>query len=548
MLNQLPSHAGTSPAQIARTYAPNPDKLAARTHNPNIPPELVDLLAEDELNRKRKEARAAIDAKMVGPQPTVAEKLRSENENGVREDVKQSLGIAGVGMAPPQGGLRVLAQGQPQMQQPPMQQGLMGARSNLPGQYQQGGIVAFRDGGSTDYAGSLMDMEMGDRTVPTQLSQDKEVLDRILAVADPETRKRALRMLAESKRGDDVPPPPPPPPSASPRPAGIGLLGAALEKSILGALNADPDKAGQAAIAEEAQYNAPGRAAMTDLLAKQGTGLQDLQKARMEQAAAHSAARQGGIDQLAKMQAAHRAEREARANAPFAMFRGPSVPRGGEDLWSGLGRGVDERAEALRAADVADATAMRTLQEGHRAAETTEMGQRAKDMETLNALNIEIAKAKNAGNAAAYQALMAKKKQLQEDMKLSVTQGVELEKARQHAETNRIANLARADTAAASREQRENQAVERAVEEAERQFRKSLTPIQQEHINKNTPAGDKIRKDLAAARRDAERRARHIFRGEAPPEGNPPLRETSVGTPSGPLIQLPGGGTATRRQ
>ena len=141
----MPSHADSSVNQVAHAYQGNPQALEQRTQATNgMTPELIDLLAYQKLQADKKQAANQM-ALSAGKQPTVAQGMKDEAMSSAREEVTKSMGLPG---------LMQSAQGAPQPhgaqpQQPPQGAGLPGAQSNLPQQYQSGGIVAFTKGGKT---------------------------------------------------------------------------------------------------------------------------------------------------------------------------------------------------------------------------------------------------------------------------------------------------------------------------------------------------------------------------------------------------------------
>jgi len=97
-----------------------------------ITPQLLDLLAMQKV--KSDKDAAARQLAMVSGQalPTVAKGLEQDAMNSARQEIAQKMGLAGL-LQSPAG---------------PQPQGLMGAPTNLPTQYQGGGIIAFATGGS----------------------------------------------------------------------------------------------------------------------------------------------------------------------------------------------------------------------------------------------------------------------------------------------------------------------------------------------------------------------------------------------------------------
>jgi hypothetical protein len=122
-------------------------------------PELIDLLAFQKLQADKKQAANQM-ALSMGEQPTVAQGMRDEAMNSARDEVTKSMGLpglmqAGPQAAPPQNRQQMAPQRPPQQGAPqgaPQGAGLASAQSNLPKQYQNGGIVAFDEGGDVDDA------------------------------------------------------------------------------------------------------------------------------------------------------------------------------------------------------------------------------------------------------------------------------------------------------------------------------------------------------------------------------------------------------------
>ena len=145
--------------------------------NPNLPPDLRNLLAIQKIMREKKDAAQAADeklAKLMGNpnQPTVSDALKQQAQQEIQasqepenpdqlaeQSQPQKMGLAALAaknqgaaqapQAPPQA-----AQGMPQGAPEAAPQmmaagGLASAKSNLPSSYQNGGIVAFDEGGPT---------------------------------------------------------------------------------------------------------------------------------------------------------------------------------------------------------------------------------------------------------------------------------------------------------------------------------------------------------------------------------------------------------------
>jgi hypothetical protein len=127
--------------------------LQARAQPGGITPELIRLLAQMKVKQETDAAARDMAMKMGQQPPTVAEGLNEELEGNWRQKLEQKLG-----------GLQAIAQqqapqGAPTMPAPPAQPtqhmaagGLTKLRSNLPGNYAGGGIVAFEEGGGVSEA------------------------------------------------------------------------------------------------------------------------------------------------------------------------------------------------------------------------------------------------------------------------------------------------------------------------------------------------------------------------------------------------------------
>ena len=131
---------------------PSPTQsLQARAQPGGITPELIRLLAQMKVKQETDAVARDMAMKMGQQPPTVADSVNAELEGNARQQIEQKLG-----------GLQALSQqqapqGAPTMPAPPEQPtqhmaagGLTKLRSNLPGNYAGGGIVAFEDGGGVD--------------------------------------------------------------------------------------------------------------------------------------------------------------------------------------------------------------------------------------------------------------------------------------------------------------------------------------------------------------------------------------------------------------
>ena len=127
---------------------PSPTQsLQARAQPGGITPELLRLLAQMKVKQETDAAARDMAMKMGQQPPTVAEGLNEDLEGNARQQITQKLG-----------GLQAIAQqqapqGAPTMPAPPAQPtqhmaagGLTKLRSNLPGNYAGGGIIAFKTG------------------------------------------------------------------------------------------------------------------------------------------------------------------------------------------------------------------------------------------------------------------------------------------------------------------------------------------------------------------------------------------------------------------
>lgn len=141
-----------------------------------VNPQLKNLFAIQEAMEAKKSADAQLAAALgqqAQSQPTVAAGLQQAAQAALQPEAQsqnqaatQNMGLPGLMQGggqgqPPQG---APPQGQPPQGQPPQGApqmaaagGLMGARSNLPDSYVEGGIVTFGAGGVTDLKSSLQD-------------------------------------------------------------------------------------------------------------------------------------------------------------------------------------------------------------------------------------------------------------------------------------------------------------------------------------------------------------------------------------------------------
>jgi len=175
--------------------------------NPNLPPDLRNLLAIQKIMREKKDASRAADeklAKLMGNpnQPTVSDALKQQAQQEIQasqepenpdqlaeQSQPQKMGLAalmaknqGAAQAPqappqaaqgmPQGMPQGAPQGAPQMM---AAGGLASAKSNLPSSYQNGGIVAFDEGGPTSdavYSPEGILVSGTETTIPTEVETE----------------------------------------------------------------------------------------------------------------------------------------------------------------------------------------------------------------------------------------------------------------------------------------------------------------------------------------------------------------------------------------
>jgi len=116
-------------------------KLPEQQNQAAITPQLLDLLALQKVEADKKAAAQQLALTSGQPQPTIAQGLQQRAMQSARQEIAQKMGLAGLSQAQPPAG--PMPQ---QPQQPP--QGLAGVPTNLPSEYQGGGIIAFAQGGS----------------------------------------------------------------------------------------------------------------------------------------------------------------------------------------------------------------------------------------------------------------------------------------------------------------------------------------------------------------------------------------------------------------
>jgi hypothetical protein len=114
-------------------------KLPEQQGQAAITPQLLDLLALQKVEADKKAAAQQLALATGQAQPTVAQGLQQRAMQSARQEISQKMGLAGLAQPSPPAG---------PMPQQPAPQGLAGAPSNLPAQYQGGGIIAFAQGGS----------------------------------------------------------------------------------------------------------------------------------------------------------------------------------------------------------------------------------------------------------------------------------------------------------------------------------------------------------------------------------------------------------------
>jgi len=116
-------------------------KLPEQQNQAAITPQLLDLLALQKVEADKKAAAQQLALTSGQAQPTVAQGLQQRAMQSARQEIAQKMGLAGLSQAQPPAG--------PMPQQPQQApQGLAGAPTNLPSEYQGGGIIAFAQGGS----------------------------------------------------------------------------------------------------------------------------------------------------------------------------------------------------------------------------------------------------------------------------------------------------------------------------------------------------------------------------------------------------------------
>jgi len=111
-------------------------KLPEQQNQAAISSQLLDILALQKVEADKNAAARALAMQSGQALPTVAEGLKQRAMQSARQEIAQKMGIG------------ALLQAQPPAGPMPQPQGLMGAPTNLPTEYQGGGIIAFAQGGS----------------------------------------------------------------------------------------------------------------------------------------------------------------------------------------------------------------------------------------------------------------------------------------------------------------------------------------------------------------------------------------------------------------
>jgi hypothetical protein len=134
-------------------------KLPEQQGQAAITPQLLDLLAMQKVEADKKAAAQQLALANGQAPPTVAAGLQQRAMSSARQEVAQKLGLAGLAQEQPPAG--------------PMPQGLAGAPTNLPTEYQGGGIIAFAEGGSGgDAHGRYRQRTEEETDAPVQTPQD----------------------------------------------------------------------------------------------------------------------------------------------------------------------------------------------------------------------------------------------------------------------------------------------------------------------------------------------------------------------------------------
>jgi len=180
-------------------------KLPEQQNQAAITPQLLDLLALQKVEADKKAAAQQLALTSGQAQPTVAQGLQQRAMQSARQEIAQKMGLAGLSQAQPPAG--PMPQ---QPQQPP--QGLAGAPTNLPSEYQGGGIIAFAQGGSGGDAHGRFRQRDEEEVVsedrPPEMSPEKVAFGERAAAAieklrdqDPEAEQRKAMEFQQSMLG-----------------------------------------------------------------------------------------------------------------------------------------------------------------------------------------------------------------------------------------------------------------------------------------------------------------------------------------------------------
>jgi len=177
-------------------------KLPIQQNPAAITPQLLDLLALQKVEADKKAAAQQLALSSGQAQPTVAQGLQQRAMDSARQEISQKMGLAGLSQQQPPAG--------PMPQQP---QGLMGAPTNLPTEYQGGGIIAFAAGGSGGDAHGRFrqreveqfDMPVESEDQPPQMSAENVEFNRSVQEAalrglnqDPEAEQQKAMEFQQS--------------------------------------------------------------------------------------------------------------------------------------------------------------------------------------------------------------------------------------------------------------------------------------------------------------------------------------------------------------
>jgi hypothetical protein len=182
-------------------------KLPEQQGQAAITPQLLDLLALQKVEADKKAAAQQLAMANGQAQPTVAQGLQQRAMQSARQEISQKMGLAGLAQPSPPAG---------PMPQQPAPQGLAGAPSNLPAEYQGGGIIAFAQGGSGGDAHGrfrqrdeeAVEPDSEDRP-PEMPAKDAEFINTVQAAAlrglnqDPEAEAQKAMELQQSMLNPD---------------------------------------------------------------------------------------------------------------------------------------------------------------------------------------------------------------------------------------------------------------------------------------------------------------------------------------------------------